>query len=57
MLETFEKYEKIFDQLELHDAQYIREFCLREPKTCPSSIDWEYARYFIKFLNVFMMPL
>ncbi|KAH9662777.1 BED-type domain-containing protein [Citrus sinensis] len=53
MLEAAEKYEKVFDQLELHDAQYIREFCLNEPKTCPSSIDWEYARYFIKFLKVF----
>ncbi|KAH9736326.1 BED-type domain-containing protein [Citrus sinensis] len=53
MLEAAEKYEKVFDRLELHDAQYIREFCLNEPKTCPSSIDWEYARYFIKFLKVF----
>ncbi|KAK9221778.1 hypothetical protein WN944_010207 [Citrus x changshan-huyou] len=53
MLKAAEKYEKVFDRLELHDAQYIREFCLSEPKTCPSLIDWEYARYFIKFLNVF----
>ncbi|KAH9763602.1 BED-type domain-containing protein [Citrus sinensis] len=53
VLEAAEKYEKVFDRLELHDAQYILEFCLSEPKTCPSSIDWEYARYFIKFLKVF----
>ncbi|XP_052297146.1 zinc finger BED domain-containing protein RICESLEEPER 2-like [Citrus sinensis] len=53
MLEAAEKYEKVFDRLELHDAQYIHEFCLSESKTCPSSIDWEYARYFIKFLKVF----
>ena len=53
MLEAAEKYQKVFDRLELHDAQYIHEFCLGEQKMCPSSSDWEYARYFIKFLKVF----
>ncbi|KAK9203688.1 hypothetical protein WN943_013944 [Citrus x changshan-huyou] len=51
--EAAEKYEKVFDRLGLHDAQNIREFCLSEQKTCPSSIDWEYARCFIKFLKIF----
>ena len=53
MLEAAKKYQKVFDRLELHDAQYIRGFCLSKPKMYPSSIDWEYARYFIKVLKVF----
>ena len=52
MLEAVEKYQKVFDQLELYDAQYIRESCLSELKMCPS-IGWEYACYFIKFFKVF----
>ena len=46
------KYQNVFDQLELYNVQYIREFCLSKLKMCPS-IDWKYARYFIKFFKVF----
>ena len=46
MLEAAKKYQKVFDQLELYNAQYICESCLSELKMCPS-IGWEYACYFI----------
>ncbi|KAK3189129.1 hypothetical protein Dsin_028690 [Dipteronia sinensis] len=53
MLESAEKFQKAFEMLEDHDTQYFRDFCLGEDKGAPTSLDWEYARCFIKFLKVF----
>ncbi|KAK3231390.1 hypothetical protein Dsin_003271 [Dipteronia sinensis] len=53
MLESAEKFQKAFERLEDHDTQYFRDFCLGEDKGAPTSLDWEFARCFIKFLKVF----
>ena len=53
MLDASENFEATFVRLQYHDAKYKKHFEKEKIKGPPKKEDWNRARVFVKFLNMF----